>query len=257
MGRRSQYFSGPGTSRGGSSRGALSGDERLARRVRGDAARSLRAGPIERLRAAWRPGWPRTLLLRRALAATLLVAAVVLLFRGDPAAEPVDVVVAAHDLSPGSAIGPQDVAVVQRSSRAVPEGALAATDAVLGHTIAAPVREGESLTDVRLLGTRLAQSAAGVDDARLVTIRLADPAVAAVVHAGDLVDVIAAPPGASPDSVETHGVTLAKRAPVVLVPPAPESRSNRGRVLLVALPAATAETVAGASMTRAMTVTVQ
>ncbi|GAA4810945.1 SAF domain-containing protein [Tomitella cavernea] len=246
--------------------------------------RDLRAGPFQRARAAWAPGWPRAVALRRCAAAVLAVTAVVLAVRGDPASDEVDVVIAAHDLSPGSEITAADLAVVRRASRAVPRGALSAADAALERIIAAPVRAGEALTDVRLLGEPLARAAAGVQDARLVTVRLADPALAEVVHAGDLVDIIAAPPDdqaqttelTGADNVDTGGgaapgrsgdlppvsprrddspLTMATAAPVVLVPPAADSRSRRGRILLVALPAQQAARVASASMTRAMTVT--
>ncbi|QDQ97034.1 SAF domain-containing protein [Tomitella fengzijianii] len=268
----------------------------------GHRTRDLRAGPFQRARAAWAPGWPRTVALRRCAAAVLAVTAVLLALRGDPASDEVDVVVAAQDLPPGSEVTAEGVTVVRRAARSVPRGALSAAEAALGRTIAAPVRAGEVLTDVRLLGEPLAQAAAGVHNARLVTIRLADPALADVVRAGDLVDIIAAPaddqerapttapgvdraPGVDYDDGDSAGaadagpvdaadsaariappgpdgspadgspLTMATAAPVVLVPPAPESRSRRGRILLVALPAPEAARVASASMTRAMTVT--
>ncbi|WP_235681401.1 SAF domain-containing protein [Tomitella gaofuii] len=237
--------------------------------------RDLRAGPFQRMRAAWAPGWPRVVALRRCAAAVLAVTAVVLAVRGDPAADEVDVVIAARDLSPGAEVTAADLAVVQRAARAVPRGALSTQERALGRMIAAPVRAGEALTDVRLLGEPLARAAAGVQDARLVTVRLADPALAEVVHAGDLVDIIAAPPDdQSPATGPTAAVpgragrlppagprrdgsplTMAIAAPVVLVPPAADARSRRGRILLVALPAQEAARVASASMTRAMTVT--
>ncbi|WP_235686445.1 SAF domain-containing protein [Tomitella gaofuii] len=245
--------------------------------------RDLRAGPFQRMRAAWAPGWPRVVALRRCAAAVLAVTAVVLAVRGDPAADEVDVVIAARDLSPGAEVTAADLAVVQRAARAVPRGALSTQELALGRMIAAPVRAGEALTDVRLLGEPLARAAAGVQDARPVTVRLADPALAEVVHAGDLVDIIAAPPddqspatgptaaddiapGAAvpgragrlpPAGPRRDGspLTMATAAPVVLVPPAADARSRRGRILLVALPAQEAARVASASMTRAMTVT--
>jgi len=252
---------------GGSGRGASGSQHRL---------RDLRAGPVARVRAAWAPGWPRTLLVRRCAAAALAVLAGVLALRGDPGSDPVDVVVAARDLPPGADVTAADVTVVRRESHSVPRGALTSPGEAVGAALAAPVRRGEALTDVRLLGAPLARAAAGVEDARVVTVRPADPALAEVVRAGDLVDIIAAPIDADSASVPDPAAqtppaqapaapapdpaatapryTLATAAPVVLVPPVADARSSRGRIVLVALPAREAARVASASMTRAMTV---
>lgn len=225
----------------------------------GHRTRPLHATPVERLRAACAPGWRRTMILRRAAAAAMLAAAVVLMFRGDPAARAVPVLVAARDVAAGATVGPGDVTVARRAAADVPGGALSSAEDAVGRTVAAPLRAGEALTDVRLLGAPLARAAAGVADARVVTVRLSDPALADIVHAGDLVDIIAAPPeeaeDAAPPTAARGAVTLAIAAPVVLVPPAPDARSARGRILLVALPAREAGVVASASMTRALTVT--
>jgi len=61
----------------------------------------------------------------------------------------------------------------------------------VGSTLAGPARRGEVLTDVRLLGPRLAQSAAG-PDARIVPLHLADSALLDLTRPGDVVDVLAA-----------------------------------------------------------------
>src|SRR5699024_6632561 len=213
------------------------------------AARDLRTGYADTIRSALTSpsspsGFPRTVLLRRIAAAALVAAAAVLVLRGAPGAEPVEVVVAAHDLAPGNVLADGDVALVDRPAHAAPDDVVQHTDAALGEVVAAPMRAGEAITDVRLLGTALARAAAGVDDARLVTIRPADPALANIVRAGDIVDVIAAPDrgaeGGGPPATEPAspvGTTLAERAPVVLVPPPGDARARSGRVLLIALPA--------------------
>ncbi|PRC52097.1 flagellar biosynthesis protein FlgA, partial [Mycobacterium sp. ITM-2017-0098] len=71
-------------------------------------------------------------------------------------------------------------------------GAHTRVDAVVGTTLAGPARRGEVLTDVRVLGPRLAESAAG-PDARIVPIPLADAALMDVLRPGDIVDIVAAP----------------------------------------------------------------
>ena len=56
-------------------------------------------------------------------------------------------------------------------------------DTVVGSTLAGPARRGEVLTDVRLLGPRLAESAAG-PNARIVPLHLADSALLDLDPAG-------------------------------------------------------------------------
>ena len=111
------------------------------------------------------------------------------------------------------------------------------------------------LTDVRLLGPRLATSAAG-RDARIVPLHLADSALLELLRAGDVVDVLAAgPPNLSSD-VESAPHVVATDAVVVLVSPKPAQRGpGNERVVLVALPAATAHRVAGVALVETVTLT--
>ena len=70
----------------------------------------------DRLRQFAARGWPRTFALRRVVAAVLVLIAVVLAIRPPPLAraEPtVPMLVAAHDLAPGSSLRPSDVRVVR------------------------------------------------------------------------------------------------------------------------------------------------
>ena len=73
----------------------------------------------------------------------------------------------------------------------VPDGTQSDLAAVVGATLAGPARRGEALTDVRLLGPRLAESAAG-PNARIVPVHLDDTALLDLIRAGDVVDVLAA-----------------------------------------------------------------
>ena len=86
----------------------------------------------------------------------------------------------------------------------------------------------------------------------MVPIRLADAAVADLIRAGDVVDVLA---GAADTAAGTPRV-VATDAVVVLVPPAgARAMGADGRILLVALPAPAAQRVAATSLTDALTVT--
>jgi len=127
--------------------------------------------------------------------------------------------------------------------------------AVVGSTLASPTRRGEVLTDVRLLGSRLAESTAG-PGARIVPLHLADSALIDLVRVGDVVDVLTAP--ATDSRADSQQVTkvLATDAVVVLVSAKGKVRdADSERVILVALPARVANTVAGSALGQAVTLT--
>lgn len=211
----------------------------------GDA---LNPSVVSRLRNEWRPDWTRTAAARRAAAGALVVLAAVAAFRSGPDGDQADIVVAARDLSPGVELAAADVRLEKRSAATVPDGSRKTVDDVVGATLAGPARRGEILTDVRLLGPRLAQSAAG-PDARIVPLHLADTALFDVVRAGDVVDVLAAADDAGPRVVATDAI-------VVLVSEKQKGPGAGGdRVLLVALPAHAANDVAGATLLQTVTLT--
>lgn len=205
---------------------------------------------LDRLRRAVRPDWSRTPTARRVVAGGLVILAAVAAWRGDPRTEYTDVVVTVRDLAPGIELTAADVSLEARATPAVPIGAHTRVDAVVGATLAGPARSGEILTDVRMLGPRLADSAAG-PDARIVPIPLADAALMDLLRPGDVVDIVAAPP----DEV-TEARLIATDAVVILVSAKDSGLAARnGRVVLVALPAAAAKAVAGVSLVQAVTMT--
>jgi hypothetical protein len=108
------------------------------------------------------------------------------------------------------------------------------------------------LTDVRLLGRRLAESAAG-PDARIVPVHPVDSALADLVRPGDVVDVVAASEAGGQSNPKAPSV-IAADAIVVLVS-AKQKTQAADRVVLVALPAASASAVAGAALTQTVTLT--
>lgn len=212
---------------------------------------SLDATVLDRLSRMLRPDWTRTPTARRIVAGALVVLAAVAAWRGDPRADQSDVVVTVHDLSPGVEITADDVRLEARAASGVPEGASSDIRAVIGATLAGPARGGEIITDVRLLGRRLAEASAG-PDARIVPIPLADAALTDLVRAGDVVDVVAAP-------VDEAGAArlIATDAVVVLVSAEQSGVTSRGggRIVLVALPATAAKAVAGAALVESVTLT--
>ncbi len=216
---------------------------------------SLNATLVRRLSTSLRPDWTRTVLARRLAAGGLVVLAGVATLRSNPADGRADVVVTVRDLSPGTALTAEDIRLEKRLAATVPDGSQADVGAVVGSTLAGPARRGEVLTDVRLLGSRLAESTAGAG-ARIVPLHLADSALLDVVRVGDVVDVLAAPTVNSPEATPPASRVVATDAVVVLVSAKQKNQAEDGdRVVLVALPARVANTVAGSALGQAVTLT--
>ncbi|MGA5543528.1 SAF domain-containing protein [Mycobacterium sp. NPDC051198] len=217
-------------------------------------AESLNPPPWRRLTAA-RPDWTRTVAARRAAAAGLVILAAIAAFRSDPHGDYAEVAVAAHDLSPGVALTAADVRLERHSTATVPDGAQRDVAPMIGATLTAPARRGEVITDVRLLGSRLAETAAG-PDARIVPVKLNDTALLDLIRPGDIVDVLTVTADHD-DKGPARPVVVAAGAVVVLV-----SEKARGagvgsdRVALVALPARPANEVAATSLVQALTLTI-
>jgi Flp pilus assembly protein CpaB len=210
---------------------------------------SLNPSALSRLIHDRRPDWTRTVAARRAVAAGLVVLAAVAALRSDPHGDQTDIVVATRDLSPGVELTAADVKLEKRLATTVPDGASRTVDTVVGSTLAGPARRGEMLTDVRLLGPRLAQLSAG-PDARIVPLHLSDTALLDLVRPGDVVDVLAA----ADDDIDPR--VVATDAVVVLVSEKQKGPGAGGdRVVLVALPAHAANDVAGATLMQAVTLT--
>jgi Flp pilus assembly protein CpaB len=216
---------------------------------------SLNPTVLRRMSASLRPDWTRTVLARRVAAAGLVLLAGAAALRPDRAGDLAEVVVAARDLAPGSALTADDVQIEKRLATTVPDGSQANLGAVVGSTLASPTRRGEVLTDVRLLGSRLAESTAG-PGARLVPLHLVDGALIDLVRVGDVVDILAAP--GTDSRIDGQGVAkvVATDAIVVLVSAKGKVRDADGeRVVLVALPARLANTVASSALGQAVTLT--
>ncbi|MEC3951793.1 SAF domain-containing protein [Nocardia sp. CDC153] len=198
-----------------------------------------------------RLAWADTVLLRRAGAVALLVLALLLAVRADPSAGHTEVLVAAHDLAPGQVLGDGDLRPAARETATLPAGTVRDATKLRGATLAGALAAGEILTDLRVLGPRLAAVAAHATDARIVPIRLADNAVAEILRAGDRVDVVA---GEDSGGNGRPARLLAADAAVVLVSGAENARGRTDRVVLVALDSRRATAVAAASLRSALTV---
>jgi pilus assembly protein CpaB len=191
---------------------------------------------------------------RRAAAVLLAVTAVVLALRPDrvpataPAPDVVPVAVAAVDLPAGSVLTASQVTVARMPPEVVPSGVVADPDLLRGRTLAAGVRAGEPLTDVRIVGAGL--TAVLPEGQVAAPVRLADLAVAALVRTGDRVDVLATHSDATDAQLVADGV-LVLAAPGT--PAGPDADPAAG-LLLLAVEESTAARLAAAATTATLTV---
>lgn len=218
---------------------------------------SLNPSVRSRLSRALRPDFTRTVRARRITAGLLVVLAAAAALRPDPGGEHRLVAVAARDLTPGIVVSGQDIRIENRSVATLPDGT-EVSERIIGATLAGPARRGEVLTDARVLSPRLAGLNAG-GDARAVPLHLADSAVLDVIRTGDVVDVLGAPTGAT--GADAHPRLVAANAVVVLVSPDEDGSAAalgaaRDRLVLVALPAAAATALAGATLVQSVTLTI-
>ncbi|GAA4699418.1 SAF domain-containing protein [Nocardioides conyzicola] len=154
----------------------------------------------------------RAVLRRRRLLAGLLTAVAVAAGLHATTAKPppqVAVLVAAHDLPAGAVLEADDVRRAAFAPGSVPDGV---ADDPAGRTLAAPMRAGEPVTDVRLVGPALTDGYPGLV---AVPVRLPDAGMAGLLRVGDRIDLVAADPqGRSAE-------TVAAGVPVLALPDTP------------------------------------
>lgn len=210
----------------------------------------------DRLRqAVGNRGRPRRLTLRRITAAVLVLLAAALALRPTPPEAPTrPVLVAAHDLAPGSTLTLADVRVVRIPDALVPAAALSGVDEASGRVLAGAATAGEPITSARLVGAENTRLTTGAGDAVAVAVRLADAAVAELLVPGARVDLV---------TVEPRGETsalLAADATVVTVRSADRDgprAAEQGRLVVIALPREEATRVASVSLGQPVTVTLR
>ena len=127
------------------------------------------------------------------------------------------VLTAARDLPAGTVLSGADLAEAEFAPDSVPAGL--AADAV-GRTLASPLRRGEPVTDVRLVGAALARSH---PDLTALPVRLPDAAMVDLLEVGDVIDLIATDPQGSGATV------VAADVPVLAIPPPDEEPAGTGR----------------------------
>lgn len=191
----------------------------------------------------------RAVLARRRLLAALLTAVAVAAGLHAAAAPPpaeVAVTVAARDLPSGAVLTDADLRTVGFAPGSVPAGAV---DEAGGRTLAAPLRAGEPVTDVRLVGPALTEGYPGL---AAVPVRLPDAGVAGLLTVGDRVDLVAADPEGGPASL------VATDAPVLALPAGdgdPGVTGLGGRLVVLGVPPSDVPLVADAAARKFLTVT--
>jgi Flp pilus assembly protein CpaB len=178
---------------------------------------------------------------RRLLSAVFAAAAVLAGLRtvAPPPPETVSMLTAARDIPSGTVLTADDLETVRLPDGSAPDG-LATGREVLGRTVAAPLRHGEPVTDVRLVGRSLLDGYPGLV---AVPVRIPDAGAAALLEVGDRVDLLAtAPSGSAPASVVASGVQ------VIAMPETDEGTSGigavSGRLIVVATSQDAAEELA-------------
>ena len=164
---------------------------------------------------------------------------------------------AARDLAAGAVLARADLRTAALPAGLVPAGAARELPALVGRTVAGPVRRGEALTDVRLVGPGLT-AGLGPQESSAVPVRLADAEAAALVRPGDRIDVLGTPVEAvGPSSRRRAGTRSRWRAGVRVLAVLRGPEAAEGVVLVIAASSAVARRLAAAVARYRLTVTVR
>jgi len=160
----------------------------------------------------------------------------------------VPVTVAAHDLASGTTLRPHDLVVRHVPAALAPVGTTADAD---GRTLAAPVRAGEPVTDLRLVGPSIV---AGYPGRVALPVRIADGDAVALLRPGDHVGLVAADPRSGTAS------SVAVDVPVLSIPqPRDDEQGSAvlpGRLVVVAAFPSDVDRIVGATATDLLSVVI-
>jgi Flp pilus assembly protein CpaB len=200
----------------------------------------------DRVAATLRPVRRAVLARRRLLAAVLTAVAVAAGIHAAASPPPAEVLVrvAARDLPAGAVLGADDLRTVGFAPGSVPDGL--AADAA-GRTLAAPLRAGEPVTDLRLVGPALTDGYPGL---AAVPVRLPDAGMVELLRVGDRVDLVSADPQGGGAEVVASGV------PVLAIPAAADTSGSglTGRLVVIGADPADVARIADAAVRTFVTV---
>lgn len=189
--------------------------------------------------------WHRRKLAVAAAVAAVLVGMTAMTPDGPPT---LSVVRAGRQLAGGVAITRGDLEVDSIVADSAPQGALTSPADLVGQVLAAPVAEGQVLTELALVTPRTPVASGQV----IAPLRLADADLAALLRPGDRVDVMAADEQSAEASVIATGVRVVTRPPAT---DPTEGPATPGALVLVAVDRETAKRLAGAAVSATLTVT--
>ncbi|MCW2767335.1 MAG: hypothetical protein JWO11_3294 [Nocardioides sp.] len=183
---------------------------------------------------------------RRVLAALLTAVAVATGIHAATAPPPpsVAVTVAARDLPAGTVLGAADLTTSEFAPASVPDDLVAEP---AGRALAGPLRRGEPVTDVRLVGPALTE---GHPELTAVPLRLPDAGMVGLLRVGDRVDLVAADPQGGAAEV------VAVEVPVLAIPHAdsePSATGLPGRLVVVGADPDDVPRIAASAVTQFMT----
>ena len=201
------------------------------------------------------PGHRRGVVVRRAIAVALLIAALASALSA--AKELPRVPVFSRDLPAGAELGLADVDLARLPASSIPDSTLTEKPEELsGRVITAAANKGEVITGARLLGEDLVSSlvgGTGAEAGRMIPVKLAEPDIIPHLHHGDTVDVVTAVEAGAAAATPTARV-IASGGRVVSTS-SPEGEASSSTVLL-ALPQDHANDVAAASLSQPLTVVI-
>lgn len=185
---------------------------------------------------------------RRKLAVVAAFAAVLTgVAAASPAGPPtLTVLRATSQLAGGVVVTAADLEVDTVVRDDAPADALSDPADVVGHTLAAPVADGQMMTGLTLVSTRSALPRGHV----VAPLRLADADLAALLRPGEVVDVIAA------DSQSPKASVVASGVRVVTVPAVADkdTQTQSGALVLVEVDPAQAALIARAAVSGTLTI---
>ncbi len=188
-------------------------------------------GPLPALSSALRRVRRAVLTRRRSLAALLAGVAVLTGLRAATVEPPAHriAVVAATDLAAGEVLTQGDLRSAAFLPDSLPVGVASAPDLV-GRQLATPVRDGELITDARLVGPELVVA----PGTRALPLRFPDAEAVGLLRPGDRLDVVATDPRGR------SARTVAVDVTVLAVPPATAGSGVPdplgGRLVLLGVP---------------------
>lgn len=203
------------------------------------------SGPIaDRLRPVRRAVLRRRRLIAAGLAGIAVAAGIHAVAGPAPATVPVRV--ATRDLPAGAELTAADLETVRFAPGSEPAGL---ADDPEGQVLAAPLRAGEPVTDVRLVGPALTTGQPGLV---AVPVRLPDPGMVALLDVGDRIDLVAT------DPQDGGAAVVAADVPVLAIPAVDDAAGATGltgRLVVVGAGAGQVEPLAEAAVRSFVTYT--